>query len=453
MLQYIIFSIIFLLIENIIHILITFNLYKKYGFTYYQFIIPFYNIFILLKTYNKSICFLFLLLNPFTSIILYFYLWINMVHSFLGKKIYIIFVLFYILYFNFIKKNIKIQNEINNNNQDTLLVLIISFIIHTYGFQPFVIPTSSMEKTLLVGDFILVSKIHYGLRFPISPISIPFFHNTLFNITKSYLPLKWPYFRYNFFINNIKRNDIVVFNFPMDNNHYIIDKKDHYIKRCVGIPGDTIFIKKGNVFINGKKEKFLLKKQYSYLIKTIYNPLDINFLKNNMDIEDIEYLGNNNNEYLYQIMLNEQNAERIKNIFENIIYIKKNIVIENNFSILKKYGKSWNVDFFGPLYIPKKGDLIEINHYNNLFIKKIFPYEKKFIKFKLKTFIKINNNYYFMMGDNRHNSYDSRFWGLVPETHIVGKPLFVWMSIDWNRKYPINIIDWKIRWYHIFYMI
>ncbi|BBA17029.1 signal peptidase I [Blattabacterium cuenoti] len=456
MYQYFIFSVIFLFFEHVIHVLGTWNFYKKFGIKSWKILLPIYNIFILLKIYKRSIWWIFLLLIPLTSIMLIFTLWMDLIHIFFkkNKRIFILFFLsagLYIFYINFFKKIpiFKIEDlKKKEKNIGIFLAMVFSFITHTYIVQPFVIPTSSMERNLLVGDFILVSKIHYGLRMPISPIYIPFTHNNIIGNIKSYISIfQWPYFRFSP-IQSIKRNDIVVFNFPKDSNHKIIDRKNHYIKRCVGLPGDLVSIKKGILFVNHKKEKPFLEKQQAYFIKTKNIPLNTEYLEKNMDIKDIEYFGEKNNEYFYQIMLNEKKAVSIKNLFENIIFIEKSILpIHFKERYIFPNHSNWNRDFFGPLHIPKKGEFIKLNSKNIHIYNEIFNYEKtKKFDISLKKYYKVKKNYYFMMGDNRHNSYDSRYWGFVPEDHIVGKPIFIWMSINWDRKNPINIFSWKFRW-------
>ncbi|WP_185864538.1 signal peptidase I [Blattabacterium cuenoti] len=464
MLQYFISSGIFLLFLHVIHVLGTCNFYKKFGISYWKLLIPIYNIFILLKKIHKPVWYIFLLFIPLTSIILLFILWMDLIYFLYKterKKIIIFFLSagLYIYYINFFKKtDIENKNDnekkIENNNTGILLAVILSLVTHAYIIQPFVIPTSSMEKSLLVGDFILVSKIHYGLRMPVSPIYIPFCHNNILGIKSYFSYIKFPYFRLPF-IKTIQRNDIVVFNFPKDINHKILDRKDHYVKRCVGLPGDTICIKKGILFINNHREdKYLLNKiEKSYFVKTDNIPLNIEFLKENMDIEDIDFIGENKNEYYYQIMLTEEQAKKIEKLFDNIVFLKKNTqpkeYKDDSIIFSNKFG--WNRDFFGPLYIPKKGDTMKINSENLHIYNEISNYEgeKKINHNILGKNYKIKKNYYFMIGDNRHNSFDSRYWGFVPEDHIVGKPVFIWMSIDWNREHPMNIFHWKFRWNRI----
>ncbi|WP_185870579.1 signal peptidase I [Blattabacterium cuenoti] len=462
--HYLIYSVLFLLFEHIIHVLGTWRLLKKLGITFFKSIIPIYNIVILLKIFNRSIWYIFLLFVPLTSVVLFVLLWIDLLRSF-GKEKYI-FLFFlslgvYLYYINYSNNTelSKIRKLKKEENTGILFPIIFSFLVHTYIVQPFAIPTSSMERTLLVGDFILVSKIHYGLRMPITPISIPFTHNTIFGgKIKSYISFfQWPYFRFPT-IQSIQRNDLVVFNFPKDLNHKIIDRKDNYIKRCVGLPGDILSIRNGILFVNHKKEesykKNVFEKQQIYLIKTKDIPLNIEFLKEKMDIEDVEIIGEKKKEYFYQIMLTEKQVFQIKNLFENIVFIKK-YILPNHFqedSIFPNHF-GWNRDFFGPLSIPKKGDIIKLNSKNIHIYYDIIVSEKNFIKksnYKFivnnNNFYKIRKNYYFMMGDNRHNSFDSRYWGFVPEDHIVGKPIFIWISIDWDRKNPLNIFNWKLRW-------
>lgn len=454
MLQYFIFSGIFTFFLHIIHILGTYNFYKKFRIPFWKIIIPVYNIFLILKKIHRPIWWIFLLFIPLTNIVLLLIIWLDLIRYLhkIEKKDIIIFFLsagLYIYYINIFKKiDLKKEKKIENH-EGILLSLILSFITHTYVIQPFVIPTSSMEKSLLVGDFILVSKIHYGLRMPISPICLPFFHNNIIGL-KSYIDIQFPYFRLPP-IKPIQRNDVVVFNFPKDLNHKILDRKDHYVKRCVGIPGDIILIKKGVLFINHKKEKYFFnKKQQSYFIKTKNIPLNLEFLKEKMDIEDVEFFGEKNDEYFYQIMLTEEKAIQIKKLFNDIIFIEKNIYPKGvqDPSIIFSNDFRWNRDFFGPLYIPKKGDIIKINSKNIHIYNEISCYEgekkENFIRFLGKNY-KIKKNYYFMIGDNRHNSFDSRYWGFVPEDYIVGKPILIWMSIDWDRKNPMNIFHWKFR--------
>ncbi len=470
MYSYILFSIIFLLIEHIIHVLGTWKLYKIMGFSLLEIIIPIYNIFILLKLFKKSCLWILFMCIPLTSIFLIVYLWINLIRLFI-KNINIKHILWlfcscglYIYYINYYSSSrIKDINLYkfkplfkNKKEYHMVFAIIFSFLIHNYVIQPYLIPTSSMEKTLLVGDFILVSKIHYGLRLPMTPLSIPFVHNTIFGFIKSYLPIKWPYFRIQTAEQQlIKRNALIVFNYPKDEHHSIIDKKDNYIKRCVGLPGDIIYINNGILFINHQSDELYSKqlkyKQQCYIIKTKYIPLNLNFIKENLSIKEIDIIGNKKNEYFYYAMLTKQNIFHIKQLCNNVFFIKPICFTKQQIAEQSMY-IPWNIDYFGPLYIPKKGDTIRLNLRNCYIYYDIIKYEQH-NNIKINNVFKVRNNYYFMMGDNRHNSFDSRYWGLVPEDHIVGQPILIWMSIDWDRQNPLNLFKWKIRWIRIMKII
>ncbi len=446
--KYFILFISFKLLENIIHILITNNLYKKLGISYIKYCIPFYNIIVILKIIKKPLWLSFFIIFPVTSNILYLFLWKQLISLFGKNKIIdnILFMLsigiFYTGYVNF-SKNTKLSKnlDINNNSRSYIIPIILALFLNSYLINIFFIPTSSMEKTILVGDFVLVNKINYGLRI----LKVPSYLSIFNYYNNNFLSLLRPsYFRI-FKINKIKRNDIVVFNFPKKYNN-IFEKKDNYLKRCIGVPGDLISIINGVLFVNNKKEYNTSQKQQSYLITTINKPLDLGYLKNKMDLEEVNIFYKKKNIFHYKIMLTKKKVNYIKKIFKNIISIKPIIYPISLMENLIFNDCSINRDFFGPLYIPKKGELIEITKKNYSIYKNILEYENiKIINKNLKKYYKVNNNYYFMMGDNRHNSYDSRYWGLVPEDNIIGKLSFIWMSIDWDQQDPFNFSYWKIR--------
>lgn len=379
-----------------------------------------------------------------------------------------------------------------------IFAVVAATIIRSLFIEAFTIPTSSMEKSLLVGDYLFVSKVAYGPRLPMTPISFPFAHHTLplTENTKSYLEwIELPFKRLAG-LGNVQRNDVVVFNFPAGDtvclnyqevsyyqlcrdygrkvvweNKLInpntgkklfgdiivrpIDKQENYIKRCTAIPGDTLQIVDRVLYINNKTAFKAEGVQHNYYIKT--NGTNIN--PKILDKYDItEHYESSDNPYDLYYTLTDKNVENLKklpnvSLLEPIIAKKG----ERNPRIFPHNEKfDWNEDNFGPLYIPKKGVTIKINLNNLPLYKRIIGYYennklevkdgKIFINDKESDSYTFKMNYYWMMGDNRHNSADSRFWGFVPEDHIVGKAWLIWMSLDKNK----SLLGGKIRWSRIF---
>ncbi len=394
---------------------------------------------------------------------------------------------------------------------DALIYAVIAVtLINIFFFQNYKIPTGSMEKELLIGDHLFVSKLSYGPRIPNTPISFPFAHHTLplTGYTKSYVEwVSWPYKRLTG-IREIDNNQIVVFNFPegdtvilemqaqsyyavlrqvandirsrgafsgsdpADNNQYKadarkflaenynitgrpVDKRDNYIKRCVAIPGDTLMMTGGEIFINGQNgDKNLENLQYQYIVRTDGTPINLRALER-LDIYSDDVASFSTSEY--SITLTKTNVEKIKN-FRNVISVTRRENPAGNFSnavFPHDPGFPWNEDNFGPLVIPAKGMTVHININNiSLYQRIIEAYERNSLEVK-EDVIFINGeiagtytfemDYYFMIGDNRHNSLDSRFWGFVPEDHVVGRPTFIWLSLDKNKSGFR-----KIRWNRLF---
>ena len=340
-----------------------------------------------------------------------------------------------------------------------IFAVIAATLIRTFFIEAYTIPTSSMEKSLLVGDFLFVSKVSYGARIPNTPLSFPFAHHTLpfTDDTKSYLEwIKLPYYRLPG-LSKIKNNDVVVFNYPME-DFRPVDKQENYIKRCVGIPGDTLQVKESTLYINNKIADKPDKMQYRYHIVTDGTGFNSKSIKE-LDITEggpLDVPGE------FAMLLTRENAEKIKQ-FANVKSVEpyienpKSIDTMSMFPHHRNFG--WNVDNYGPLVIPQAGATVSINPANiALYARIIEVYEHNKLEINNNTIL-INGapassytfkmDYYFMMGDNRHNSADSRFWGFVPIDHIVGKGVFVWLSLDANES---NIFK-KIRWNRVFSFI
>lgn len=367
--------------------------------------------------------------------------------------------------------------------------VIIAVFIRIFLFRVYSIPTSSMERTLLVGDYILVNKFRYGPRYPITPLTMPFTHNTLpFTKSKksfiSAVELKYHRLKGS---SKIKHFDVVVFNYPegdtvisdMPEQSYYsmvrqygrnsivntkrliyrpVDKRDNYVKRVIGIPGDTIKILHGTAYINNIEENQAGTIQYNYSVK-ILEASDTSYF-NRLDISKYDIRVNEYNSIYtvpltngaYHTLIDSGNFKALTR-YENIDPTETNRQI---FPFDIRY--TWTEDNYGPVVVPKRGLVTDINLQNlPIYSRIISVYEGN----KLEVYnnqIYINGivsytytfkmDYYFMMGDNRHNSNDSRYWGFVPEDHIIGKASLVWLSIDKNKKFPHNI-----RWNKMFKFI
>ncbi len=358
---------------------------------------------------------------------------------------------------------------------------VVATVIHTYVFQLYVIPTSSMEKSLLVGDYLYVSKVSYGPKMPNTPIAFPFVHHTMpFSTTKQSFSeaIRWPYKRLRG-VKPIRRNDVVVFNFPAGDTVLLenqsatyydvlrsyeasfgkeagrkrlfedytvitrpVDKRENYIKRLVAMPNDTLHIVNSTLYINGEEGEDIPERQFIYLVRTT-SPISPYVLREN---NITEASGNGS---LYQMPLSES-VRKVIEAKPNVYSVKQYVAEGANPDIFPHDVRyPWTQDYFGPLWVPAKGATVELNVGNlPLYERIISLYEQNdlrvdglniYINDKLATDYTFKMNYYWMMGDNRHNSADSRFWGFVPEDHIVGKASFVWMSLDAEDSFPANI--------------
>jgi signal peptidase I len=469
---------VFFLIVQVIHFAGTWKLYENAGRKRWEAAIPVYNAIVLMKIINRPTWWTILLFVPVVNLIMFPVVWVETLRSF-GKNTTLDTVLgiatlgFYIYYLNYTQQLNYISNRSlipTNKTADTisslLFAIVVATLVHTYVMQPYTIPTSSLEKSLLVGDFLFVSKFHYGARTPMTTVAMPMVHDTIPVLhNKSYS--KWPqlpYFRFPG-LQKIERNDIVVFNWPVDTVYKFfdtskrkadkpIDKKSNYVKRCQGIAGDTLQIKDGVVFINGKQLTLpeRAKPQYSYTVSTNGNGFDESYILNELHITDGIYQTAPNT-FLFSA-LTEETAARLK-MNPVVTSITRNISHEAEPGVFPQIHNNWNKDNYGPIYIPQEGKTVTLNAENLPFYKRIITeYEGNDLKVngneiringEVATKYTFKQNYYWMMGDNRHNSEDSRYWGYVPENHIVGKPVFIWMSLDSHGK-GLG----KIRWERLF---
>lgn len=488
----------FFIAIQILHFAATWKLYARAGRKSWEALIPVYNAVVLMTIINRPKWWTILLFLPVVNLIMFPVIWVETIRSF-GKNsttdtLLVVFSLgFYIAYLNYAGTPEYIKNRDINAKpglQDTisslLYAIVFATIVHTYFMQPFTIPSSSLEKSLLIGDFLLVSKFHYGARIPRTTIALPMVHDTIPVLKKkSYLfdddltqkETSWknffqlPYMRLPGF-QNIKRNDIVVFNQPADTlldmnnfspdrNYYKpVDKKTNLVKRCVAIAGDILELRNGHVFINGK-ESILpdrAKLQFSYIIKFKMQPTSEQQITDILKLYDItDGIGYDPKSGNYYVQATAENAAKARNNpYIESLELKKQIKGERDPRTFPQSALyQWNSNFFGPIYIPQKGKTIELN-------LEVLPLYKRLITTYEGHALSINGNqifidgqpaktytfkqdYYWMMGDNRDNSIDARFWGFVPFDHVIGKPVFIWLSLDPNGK-GIN----KIRWDRMF---
>ena len=385
------------------------------------------------------------------------------------------------VHWNFWKKRYKEgqkRDVANDWLDDIIFAVVVVTFLNIFFFQAFKIPSSSMESTLYTGDHLFVSKLTYGPKLPQTPLTVPFTHNTIFGkesysrlITRDYRRLKG--FR------EVQRGDDVVFCFPNGDSvlvkapaddYYMLsrvlgretaiknwgpvkvrpsDKKDHYVKRCVAVAGDRLEVKDGLVYVNGQKQEVYPGVQLTYKVVTPNGRLNQKFF---------EKLGLNTSELYFDpalpgypaMPLTEEMLSEVRNL-DAVQSIEPNLDREPDVLELFPFTDTgWSRDYYGPIWIPKKGETVEINEQTlPLYSRIIKDYEGGDVQQALKegsyTFLQ---DYYFMMGDNRHNSLDSRYWGFVPEDHIVGRPFLVWLSTDKSKKFPKNI-----RWRRFFTIV
>lgn len=404
-----------------------------------------------------------------------------------------------------------------------VFALIAVYFIHTFFFQNYQIPTSSLEKSLLVGDFLFVSKLSYGARAPITPLSFPLTQHTMPVVGgKSYIEKpQWKYKRLKGF-GEVKRNNIVVFNFPTGDtvatnmeavDYYVlsaynpngsegvksdkrtygeivyrpVDRRENYVKRCIGLPGETLQMKDGAVYINNELIPNPPLSQHNYFIQTdgseispkLFSELGINIADyaaegsfNSARVQDLSYadslamaslglkeIDGKKGKLYYDIPMTNEMVEKLKSKPFIWAIIKDREKPGASLYYPLNYQKDWTRDNYGPLWIPKKGATINFDTDTEF---KVAAYERCIKNYENNDFqyrdgkvyingvetnsYTFNMDYYFMMGDNRHNSADSRVWGFVPEDHVVGKPLLIWLSLEKDKGW----FNGKIRFNRIF---
>ena len=366
-----------------------------------------------------------------------------------------------------------------------IFAVIAATVIRVFFIEAYTIPTGSMEKSLLIGDFLFVSKVNYGARIPMTPVAFPFAHHTMpITGTKAYWDgVQWKYRRLPG-MQEIKRNDVVVFNFPdgdtvaleaQDRDYYEmvrsvgreaiasqytivsrpVDKRENYIKRCIGISGDVLSMSNGLVSVNGKPEPMKITGQIDYTVK--FKTTDVNFqVFENMGFiieRDIMAISQDS----YNFVGTPEQMEEVKKLdFVVSVTTRTAAPGAQEPSVFPQDpNRKWNADNWGPIQIPKKGWTVKLDSASMpLYKRAIEVYEGNKVE-KVAGGWLINGqkadsytfkmDYFWMMGDNRHNSLDSRYWGFVPEDHVVGKALFIWMSYDTNGSFFS-----KIRWSRLF---
>ncbi|MFD2550470.1 signal peptidase I [Bizionia sediminis] len=485
-----------ILIIQVIHGLGTWKLYEKAGRKAWEAFVPVYNAVILMKIINRPWYWTILLFLPIVNLIMFPVVWVETARSF-GKNtttdtLLALFSLgFYNFYLNYSAPVAHIENRslqpktsLGDWVSSILFAVVAATVVHTYVIQPYTIPTSSLEKSLLVGDFLFVSKFHYGARVPMTTIAAPMVHDTIPVINKkSYLyddnvankntafinKLSLPYLRLPGF-QDISQNDIVVFNWPVDTlynmykkadrNYYKpIDKKTNYVKRAVGLPGDSLEIRNGYVYINGKQNELpdRAKLQFSYKVETKNGPFNNYMLANRYGITDFPQY-NQDYSLSYFPGITDSNLAKFRNHpnVKTITPLKREKGEREASVFPHDPAYNWNNDWFGPLYIPKAGATINLDlEVLPLYKRVISEYENNELQVKGNQILingvvansyTFKKDYYWLMGDNRHNSLDARSWGFVPFDHVVGKPVFIWMSYNANGQG----IKEKIRWDRLF---
>ena len=523
--------VLFFFLIQVVHFLGTWRLYRSAGFNFWQALIPVYNAYVLMQIIRRPKWWVLLLFVPTINLIIFPVIWVETLRSFgwnstKNTMLVIVSAGLYIYALNYSdnpkyipNRSLKPKTSFGETISSILFAIVAATIVHNYVIQPYIIPTGSLEKSLLIGDFLFVSKFHYGARVPMTAISLPMVHDTIPLLkTRSYLKKpQLPYLRLPG-VKKIKRNEIVVFSWPADTVRQFfvkekrvdkpIDKKSNYVKRCVGVPGDTLEILNGFVYTNGSKNilpdrakvqythyaysqkgvssRKLSSKGYSdytrtYKIENISENTYKQILpyiigRKGNTIEDFRVITGSKGlptkliyktglkvseilELKKEITLTLREAENLRKVqgIDSVVRKINQVKVPNEAFFPNKVPFDWNEDNFGPIVVPQIGMTVDLNQKNLSIYKKIIgEYEGNTLELNQQG-VKINGeysskytfkkDYYWVMGDNRHKSEDSRFWGFVPDDHIVGKPVFIWFSIKGIND---GIKNWKVRWDRVF---
>lgn len=508
----------YILILSVLMGISTWKLFKKMGYSPLLAFVPFYNYYIVLKETDHPKWWAALAYLPIVGPIM-----MSVFHLFLmkkfGKSLFVHQILTVLLPFIYMatvnySKDAEVETsddlyltdaQKEEKKPDSFLgsitfAVVFATIIHVFFTQPFGIPTGSMERTLLVGDFLFVNKWSYGYRLPMRPVAIPFLQGTLYdfqkdgnpkNDGKSYVEgIKLPYERI-FQFSKPEKNDIVVFNYPRDSVHNAIDRMDPYVKRCVAVAGDTFEMRNGRMFINGKPEVKMgdQEVQHAFIVEAS-SEIDVEELYSRLGFISIAALNRetqffvdktaqykiNPQNIIYLMQLTDARLQEVKSL-PQVVSVHEDIMSKTDSGIayrdqFKKsvdttnsifpINRGWNQDQYGPVKIPKKGDVVNINaktlpEYQ--WIIKNYEHNtlenkggKIFINGKETSQYTIQQDYYMMVGDNRDASLDARFFGFVPEENIVGKPMFTWMSVQGAFADSSSSFQapFKIRWERMF---
>jgi len=491
-----------------------YGMFKKAGIAPWKALVPFYNTWCMVEKMNLKKYWFFFQLVPIAGQFITIWITIKFVEHFgrfgVGHHALTVFLPFiYFPYLGFSKNERYAGEMVVSNYKKTVsrewidaaaFAIVAATLIRTFVFEAYTIPTPSEEKTLLVNDFLFVSKWAYGPRIPNTPVAMPFVHHTIpfLNVRAYSEVIHIPYTRW--FASPVKRNDAVVFNFPandtlindevnwgsratyydairlaMRQNHCSeaqarsivqekfadliitrpVDKRENFIKRCVAVAGDTMSVRDGKVYINGVQEEFFPDAEHYYRVKDVSKlmPNEDNLAAMGIHVRDLPEIGDislSQDGKGYQLV-NITNEEWKNLSAENKALFEKYYDSTRLNDLFPYYDASvgWTIDNYGPLWIPAKGQSVPLTKDNYIRYERcIRSFEnnslemrgdKFYINGKEATSYTFKMNYYWLMGDNRNNSLDSRFWGLVPEDHVVGKASLIWFSWEkgprWNRLF------------------